>query len=441
VSLQNTASTTQLAKSTETGLDLLSLQIQQLATSINYSIQANPANTSAPAVLPPAAQAANYGLCFDSTGNNIIACASLPTGTVSSAMQPVVNAVSVAAAKTLLGIGAMGSENIGAGGSDDGSGNYRVNFTTVADATNQTVAAAFHLTQREATGGLTYTLPQTSTLWNGFGFWINALTAQVSVNIYSSDVVSGQSSGTGTNIYKNQSAFISTNGAGTWYVQIFGSANPTGQYSSLLSGSGTYTTPVTAVRLHIRMVGGGGGGGGIGTGTSGGTGGTGGTTTFGSFSAVGGSGGQQNSTALPQNGGAGGTGGTGAAFLRFAGGNGTSGAGQWAAGGIGPPGNMAGSGGSSLFGGAGAASIANGSLMNAATNTGSGGGGATSSASGVASGSGGGSGEFVEVFIVNPSSTYSYAVGAAGTAGTAGTSGQAGGAGGSGAIYIEALTN
>jgi hypothetical protein len=42
---------------------------------------------------------------------------------------------------------------------------------------------------------------------------------------------------------------------------------------------------------------------------------------------------------------------------------------------------------------------------------------------------------FVDAIITSPSSSYSYAVGAAGSAGSAGTSGAAGGAGGAG--YIE----
>jgi hypothetical protein len=49
----------------------------------------------------------------------------------------------------------------------------------------------------------------------------------------------------------------------------------------------------------------------------------------------------------------------------------------------------------------------------------------------------GAAGGYLDAIIGSPSSTYSYAVGAAGSGGSAGTSGNSGGSGGSGVIIVE----
>jgi hypothetical protein len=189
------------------------------------------------------------------------------------------------------------------------------------------------------------------------------------------------------------------------------------------SGSGTYTRPAGCVRINVRMVGAGGGGGGSGAGA--GTGGTGGTTTFGSFTALGGAGGANT---VAGNGGLGGSGGTGTASVRI---GGSQGGAYYTASVF----QTIGSGGSSPFGGAGQApNIGTAALGGSArTNSGSGGAGACPG-SNTAGGAGGGSGEYVEFEINSPTTSYSYAVGAAGTAGAGA---QTGGAGGSGIIIVD----
>ena len=199
-------------------------------------------------------------------------------------------------------------------------------------------------------------------------------------------------------------------------------------FTSLTSGSGTYTVPTGCKTLWIRMVGGGGGGGGGGNNGTAGNGGIGGSTTFGTslLTCTGGQGLTTSSNAgtatlnspaigIAAFGASGGgfgalitsavylTGGTGGASPF--GGNGTGGA------------NAGGGGGSA--------------------NSGSGGaGGGNNGGAPAFSGGGGGSGGYIDAFITSPSATYSYAIGTGGTAGTAGTNGYAGGAGGSGVIYI-----
>jgi hypothetical protein len=142
ISLQNQASYGAYAQVAEQAIDLQNMQLQQVAGAIGRAIVGNPANSAAPLPLPPAAQAANQGLCFDSTGNNVIGCAGIPIATVSVAMQPVVAASTIPAAVTLLGLG----------------GNVAAN-TWNGNATSSTAAPANNAWTdcHSANSGVTYT--------------------------------------------------------------------------------------------------------------------------------------------------------------------------------------------------------------------------------------------------------------------------------------------
>jgi hypothetical protein len=194
------------------------------------------------------------------------------------------------------------------------------------------------------------------------------------------------------------------------------------------SSSGTYTTPAGVTWIKIIMIGAGGGGGGSGTG--GGTGGTGGTTTFGTtlLSCVGGAGGAPATA----NGPTGGTAslGTGPIGIALTGGQGQIGNGAVANG-------SGGSGAYTPFGGGGSGGNNGNPGFAGVTNTGAGGGGAGAGMGTGNPAAGGASGGFIDAIINSPTTTYSYAIGAAGTAGSAGTSGYAGGVGGSGVIIVE----
>ncbi len=238
------------------------------------------------------------------------------------------------------------------------------------------------------------------------------------------------------------------------------------------SGSGTYTVPVGAKWLKIRMVGGGGAGGTSGfLGSAGGPGGAGGSSLFGTFltcgGGLGGLGGAQNAgNALPRvnpntldNRSPATTGGAatitptaGVSAIGMTGGMGTGGTlfGDWfLAKNAQAPYQYGfvsgGSGGSSAFGGGGGGGsggnqIVGGSAGGAgAANTGAGGGGGGLLAQSdlPTGGAGGGAGAYIEAIITSLASTYSYTVGAGGTVG-ANPSGAVGGAGGSGVIIIEA---
>lgn len=238
-----------------------------------------------------------------------------------------------------------------------------------------------------------------------------------------------QNAGAGTS-----GQYLKSNGASS--LPSFASFTPP-TIQKFTSGSGTYTRPAGVLYLKIKMVGGGGGG--AGSGAGGGSGSTGGNTTFGTslLSANGGTGGVTNGAL----GGAGGSSslGTGPIGTALSGGNGQAGFSSSAVGSS-PCGGF---GGTTAFGGAGSGGNGNGGGAggSANSNTGAGGGGGGGSATTTFAGAGGGAGGYVDAIITSPSSTYSYAVGAAGTAGTAGTNGYAGGAGGSGYIEVTEYYN
>ena len=197
---------------------------------------------------------------------------------------------------------------------------------------------------------------------------------------------------------------------------------------TILSGSGTYTTPTgpAPLYLRVRMVGGGGGGGGAGAGGGTGLGGTGGTTTFGTSLLVANGGvGGANGIDGPMGGTA--SLGVGPTGIALSGGSGMGGV----------FGNMTGMpGASSPFGGAGGGRYytSTSPAYSATPNTGSGGGGGGSTSQ--YSGAGGAAGGYIDATINNPSATYAYNVGTGGAGGVG--SFNTGGDGGSGVIIVEA---
>ena len=207
----------------ETALDLLDMQIQQVNNLFSRAIVQPISDSCTLSPMPGQIQRANQLLGFDGTGCNPTAVSALPSGTVSSAMQPVVDAASLAAGRTAFGLGSSAVENIGSYGlADDGSGNLRQSYAVTSDSTNQSVTAAFHLTQHVAGANITYTLPRANTLWNGFGFWVivPAAVGTATVTPNGSDSFSGQSPGVSINVQSGTAVFISTNAAssGVWYI-------------------------------------------------------------------------------------------------------------------------------------------------------------------------------------------------------------------------------
>jgi hypothetical protein len=189
------------------------------------------------------------------------------------------------------------------------------------------------------------------------------------------------------------------------------------------SGSGTYTTPLGAKWLRVRMCGGGASGG---SGNGGTNGNVGVASTFGS-SLLTANGGTNGLTGANQNGGAGGS----ATISSPAYGRAISGGyGGGSAADSGTVAHVGGHGGCNAFGGFGGTSGATQANISVpAANSGGGGGGGGSAGGGTGSGSGGGAGGYIDAIIPSPSATYAYAVGAGGASGGGGNAAAAGAAG------------
>jgi hypothetical protein len=246
VSLQNQASYGQLASSMEQGLDRIEMQTQQEGELFGRAIVVNAADTAMPPPLPPAAQRAGLALVFDAQGNPTVGQAPA-AGTISAPMAPVVGAASLAAGRAAFGLGSAAVETIGAYGlADDGAGFLRQSFPISADATNQTVSATFHFTQRLASGPLTYFLARANTLWNGFGFWVTVIAGTAAFSPNAADAFTNNATGTVVTVGPG-SYFVSTNGAGagTWILmQMPPAMSPPGGYLTLTTGRPVVTADV-----------------------------------------------------------------------------------------------------------------------------------------------------------------------------------------------------
>lgn len=263
ISLQNQNSLTRLGNGAETGLDLGVMQTQQVAEDIARAIKAPIVDATPPADLPPIAQRANQGAAFDAAGN-LVAAAMPASGVISSAMQPVVNAATLALARTAMGLGGMATEGIGCGLVDDGAGNARFNPAISQIAVNTAIHKANCFQSLITTGPITLTLDRGNTLFNGFGFWVyNTSAGSVTLTPDANDTFQGYASGASVNLPPNTQAFVATDAAtnANWTVQYALATAPPmvlGGATSLVirNNSGTPNTQVdvTAASLVIPNV-------------------------------------------------------------------------------------------------------------------------------------------------------------------------------------------
>lgn len=228
-SLQNQASFGQYAAAAESAMDLLEMQIQQIAESQGRVISApivDPATVNL--TLPAAAQRANLALLFDASGN-VIAGQAPAAGVISSAMAPVVSAASLAAGRSAFGLAAMATEGIGGGLADDGAGNARVTLPVAQISVNTTPAIADYLKRFIATGPINLNLNRANTYFPGYGFTVFAFSGAVSLVPNAADTIDGLASGASLIIPANRGAVVFTDAAsaGNWYVQDF--SIPAGQ--------------------------------------------------------------------------------------------------------------------------------------------------------------------------------------------------------------------
>lgn len=263
ISLQNQNSLTRLGNGAETGLDTATMQIQQTAETLARAIKAPIVDATPPADLPPIAQRANQGAAFDAAGN-LVAGTMPSSGVISAAMQPVVNAATLALARSAMGLGSMATEGIGCGLVDDGAGNARLNPAITQVAVNTAIHAANCYQALVTTGPITLTLDRGNTLFNGFGFWVyNTSAGAVTLTPNANDTFQGYASGQSVNLPPNVQAFISTDGAtlASWRVQYALATAPpmaAGGFSNLAitnnSGVPNTRVDVTASALTIPNV-------------------------------------------------------------------------------------------------------------------------------------------------------------------------------------------
>lgn len=218
ITLQNQLSVQTLGKGAETGLDTGVMQLQQVSENIARAIVVPVSDPTPPQPLPSIAQRANQGAAFDGDGN-LVAGAMPASGVISSAMQPVVNAATLALGRAAFGLGTAATYNVGCGLQDDGAGALRVNNEAITSvSTNQSVDATFCNRFFVATGPVSFNLARANTLWNGFRFKMLVLTGAVTLIPNASDSIQGQSSGTNVAIPANSVVTVTGDAAasGNW---------------------------------------------------------------------------------------------------------------------------------------------------------------------------------------------------------------------------------
>lgn len=203
----------------EQALDQQTMIIQQLSELLGRQITVAVSDDD-PTALPAAAERASMLMGFDADGNPIaVELTDAGEVLVSSAMIPVVEAASLALARTALGLGGLSTLGLGAGLENDGADNARVINTPSTDATGQAVVASFHTDERHASAAITYTFPAVSTLFDGFGFFIYALGGDVTLAINAGDSFSGGTAGQSLVVPQGTRVFVSTDGVTTLFVR------------------------------------------------------------------------------------------------------------------------------------------------------------------------------------------------------------------------------
>lgn len=248
VSLQNQASYGQNAQSTEEGLDMQEMQLQQVSERQGRAISVPIVDSVPPIDLPPAAQRANKALVFAADGQPT--AGSLPaSGVISSAMQPVVSAATLAAGRTAFGLRDMATENIGAGLADDGANAVRIQSVLRQVAADQNVGVGNHTDVYLVSGTRTFTLARANTTFSGFRFTVFALNAQIIFTPDANDSFQGLASGASLIIPKGAVATLTTNAlsSGTWWANISTVSVPLPQgYLTLTTGQPVIANDVIA---------------------------------------------------------------------------------------------------------------------------------------------------------------------------------------------------
>lgn len=237
----------------ESAIDRAVMEVQQVYEQIGRTITAPITDAVAMTALPTAAQRASKALTFDASGNPTAGV--IPaSGVISAPMAPVVGAASLAAGRTALGLGGLAVEGMGKGLQDDGAGNARVNFITESKSVNYAILATDHSERYMIVGPVTFTLPATSTLWNGFEFMVDVYGGTLTITPNAADAIEHNATGASTYVPVGGKAYITTDGGGNWYVRRVRtnqSAVQPGGYLTLLSGTPLpFSDVVSATTLY-----------------------------------------------------------------------------------------------------------------------------------------------------------------------------------------------
>lgn len=238
----------------EDGLDRLEMQIQQLSGSFSRALVAPLSDPAANLTIPNATARAGFYLAFDADGDPI-AGTPVSGATVSSVMVPVVEAATLAASRTAYGLGNIATLNVGTGLVSSGGTLFAGNAVT-ADAISAAVTSAFNGTQRIATGPITYTLARANTLFNGFVFYVFALTGAITFTPNAADAIGNLSAGTSLIIQPGTWARITTNAAasGIWYIDTHFIGCPVPGGSLMLGGYIAQSRAASAETIEIKTL-------------------------------------------------------------------------------------------------------------------------------------------------------------------------------------------
>lgn len=199
----------------ESALDYLTMLVQQISTLNSQAIRV-PASEEPPNELPAAALRANQSLIFDSDGQPTVG--SPADAPISVAMQPVVAASTLLSARTLMGVG----------------------YLPEAVTTNQTVTIDDITTRFMATGALTFTMPDSTQVPNGFSFSVYALTLNCTLDPVGTDTIYGFGLGNNATVAAGTVAEIVTDGAGNWWLQTIITAD---DYVGAIRAFGGFDAP------------------------------------------------------------------------------------------------------------------------------------------------------------------------------------------------------
>ncbi len=241
----------------EDALDYITMLVQQVSRDTLRALVAPLNDPEGNLTIPDAATRAGTLLGFDSAGTPI-AASSASGAIVSSAMVPVVEAATLAAARTLLGLGATSFLGVGSGLRSDGT-DLMANADTVAESTSQSVTAAYNGTQRIATGPLTYTLPRANTLWDGFTFYVFALAGgTITLAPNAADAIGNLSIGTSYVAQPGTFLRVTTDAAaaGVWYVDAHLIGNAMSAGAVMLNGCLVESHAANATTFAVKTLGG-----------------------------------------------------------------------------------------------------------------------------------------------------------------------------------------